>query len=355
MLDQLDDPIPYTLPDDTLARARSRGTQLRRRRRAARLLAAVPILVVLVLGAGAAWVDHRTNQVDRVEIAAGVLSPVVAGEPYNVLVVGLDAPPLDGQPSVDGQRSDTQLVVRVDPTAGTLSVLALPRDLVLAGATERLNAKIGEGGPDALISAIHGSLGIPIAHYVAIDFHGFVRLVDAAGGVSVQAPAAIRDDLTGLQLTGGCQHLDGASTLALVRSRHLQYVSRGTWVTDPLGDLGRLAREQVVIPLVLSQLQHRASDPTTFEQLLTVFADNTTVDAGFSRSALVELAHWGQGIDPGQLIVQTLPVIPFTTPNGGAVLRPAENAPAVVDGFQQGHPVPTTADPAGSNLISVCT
>jgi len=355
MLDQLDDPIPYTLPDDMLAGARSRGTHLRRRRRAGRLLVAVPILVVLVLGAGAAWVDHRTNQVDRVEIAAGVLSPVVAGEPYNVLVVGVDAPPLDGQPPVDGQRSDTQMVVRVDPTAGTVSVLALPRDLVLPGDTERLNTKIGEGGPDALISAIHRGLGIPIAHYVAIDFHGFVRLVDAAGGVSVQSPVAIRDDLTGLQLTEGCQHLDGASTLALVRSRHLEYLSQGRWNADQSGDLGRMRTEQVVVPLVLSQLQHRGSDPTTFEQLLTVFADNTTVDTGFSRGALAELAHWGQGIDPGQIDVQTLPVIPFTAPNGAAVLRPAENAPTVVDGFQQGHPVPTAADSPGSNLISACT
>ncbi len=349
MLDLLDDPVPFVPSEELVARARARGTHLRRRRRATRMLAAVPVLVLLVVAVGAAWVDHRVSQVDRVDIAAGVLTPVVAGQPYNVLVVGTDS-----QPGVDGVRSDTQFIVRVDRANGTLRVLSLPRDLVLTGDSERLNTKIGAGGPDALISAIHDRLGIGISHYVAVDFQGFVRLLDAAGGISVQADTDVRDDGSGLILTEGCQHLDGKAALALVRARHLQYRLGEGWDSDRTGDLGRIRTQQLVLDLMLHQLQARANDPATLEDLLTVFADNTTVDAGFGRADLLDLAHWGAGLGAGSMSMATLPAVPEVMADGSAVLRPDDTARSVVSGFAQGQLPPADGYPPGPSQVSAC-
>jgi LCP family protein required for cell wall assembly len=352
MLDQLDDPVPFALDEHLLDAIHSRGARLRRHRRAHRALALVPIVLAVALLAGAAWVDHRTDQVDRVDVAAGLLTPVVGDEPFNVLVVGTDA-----QPAVEGQRTDTQMIVRIDRGHRTVSVLSLPRDLVLPGDTERLNAKLGEGGPDALIAAIRDGLGLSISHYVAVDFNGFARLVDAAGGISVQTRVEYRDDQTGTHLYPGCQHLDGEATLGLVRSRHLEQRSaeNAPWVIDAAGDLGRVRTQQVVIAQLLRQLQERAADPATLDQLLTVFADNTTVDAGFSRRDLLDLTQWSRGFHSGSIAMETLPVDPGQLPDGARVLQPSQTATAVIDSFEQGTaPVDPSAGPPDLFGFSTC-
>ena len=114
MLDQLDDPVPFTVSPDLVAAAKSRGTHLRRRHRVAVTGAMVPVILVLALVAGAVYVDHRLDQVDRVDVAAGVLAPVVAGQPFNVLVVGTDE---------NGGHSDAILLVHVTGR-GTASMLS---------------------------------------------------------------------------------------------------------------------------------------------------------------------------------------------------------------------------------------
>ncbi|MGZ4709604.1 MAG: hypothetical protein ACXWBN_12760, partial [Acidimicrobiales bacterium] len=106
MLDHLDDPIPFTPSPELVAAATSRGRRLRRRHRLGVTGAMIPVVLVLALVAGAAYVDHRLDQVQRVDVAAGVLTPVASGAPLNVLVVGTDGPRLAG--TDDGtRRSDT--------------------------------------------------------------------------------------------------------------------------------------------------------------------------------------------------------------------------------------------------------
>ncbi|MGZ4692570.1 MAG: LCP family protein [Acidimicrobiales bacterium] len=352
MLDHLDDPIPFTPSPELVAAATSRGRRLRRRHRLGVTGAMIPVVLVLALVAGAAYVDHRLDQVQRVDVAAGVLTPVASGAPLNVLVVGTDGPRLDG--TDDGtRRSDTIMVVHVDRSAHELTVLSLPRDLVFddaTGAADRLNAVLPRGGPTALIATIHDHLGIDIAHYVEIDFQGFEKLIDAVGGITVQANAPVRDLTSGLSLDVGCQHLDGAQALSLSRSRHVEFDSGDPlpkrWVPDGSGDLGRIERQQVVLGLVVHRLHAMTTDLGTLDALVSVFADNTTVDATFDRGTILALATWGRALDPDALAFETLPTRTDTLLDGAEVLRPTPEAAAVVDAFGRSE-VPNIGLPAG--------
>jgi len=361
LFESLDDPMPYTPTSGLTDRARTRGRQLRRRRRLGLGAASVPVVLVLALVASAIYIDRRTVGVTRVDIAAGELAPTTPGQPYNILLVGTDTPDVAGYPATPGGvHSDTILVVHVDEAGGRLSVLSLPRDLVFPGATsgaDRLSEVLPRSGPSGLIAAIHDHLGIEISHYIAVDFRGFTKLVDAAGGLSVQASTPMRDLLTGMSLDGSCQHLDGSQALGLARSRHLEYQQNGRWTMDPTGDLGRISRERLVLRLLMSEVTQMPDDLGTLNQLLDVFADNTTIDTGFSRATLFDLARWGRSIHPDALDSVTLPTEASVLPDGSEVLMAPLDAPAAIQAFEHGQPTTPAGyvetDP-GMTSIAAC-
>jgi len=343
LLESLDDPMPYDPPIDLTETSRARGRQLRRRRHLGIAGGAIPIVLVVALVAGAVYVDRRTAGVARVDVAAGVLSPAAAGAPYNILVVGLDGPRLDA-PEVAGERTDTMVVVHIDPGAGRLTLLSLPRDLVFAGATsgeDRLNNALPRNGASGLIATIHDHLGIDIAHFVEVDFQGFMRLINAAGGISIRASTPLRDANTGMTLDTSCQKLDGNRTLGLVRARHIEYQTNGRWTSDPMSDLGRMDRQRVVLSLLVTQLTQLPNDLVTVNRLLDVFVENTAIDSGLGRQALLDLARWGRTLHPGAVQSETLPVAIETLPDGANVLTPNADTPAAVASFTRGELTPT--------------
>ena len=131
------------------------------------------------------------------------------------------------------------------PTPSGSSCLSIPRDLWLpiagTGSEDRINTAYSNGR-QTLIDTIQESLGIPINHYIEVDFSGFQRLVEAIGGVPMWFDTAMRDQHTGLVINGeGCVTLDGQQALALARSRSLEYVEDGdgtptppaTWAASP--------------------------------------------------------------------------------------------------------------------------
>lgn len=342
LLASLDDPLPYDPPADLTETSRARGRRLRRRRCLGITVGAIPIVLVLALVAGAVYVDRRTTGVARVDVAAGVLSPVAAGAPYNILVVGFDSPLLGAPGGV--APSDTMVVVHVDPGAGRLSMLSLPRDLVFAGATsgeDRLDNVLPRSGASGLIATIHDHLGIDITHFVEVGFQGFMRLINAAGGISIQASAPLRDTNTGMTLDPSCEKLDGIRTLGLVRARHVEYETNGRWTSDPTGDLGRMDRQRVVLSLLVTQLTQLPNDLVTVNRLLDVFVENTAIDSGLGRQALLDLARWGRTLQPGAIQSETLPVATETLSDGANVLTPTADTPAAVASFTRGELMPT--------------
>jgi len=337
-LEDLDDPVPFVVGDDLVTAARARGTRLRRRRRVRQAL--VPVLVLVALVSGAAWLAHRVDEVHRVDVAAGVLAPVEGGRPFDVLVVGTDGP--RGQAGV---RTDAIMVVHVDQAADRVRILSLPRDLVFGSDDPRLDAIWGTDGPQALIQEVRDQLGIPIAHYVELDPQGLSALVDQVGGVRVATTSAVRDQPTGLALTAGCHTLDGHDALALARARHLQVQdAAGGWTELPGSDLQREADQQALVALMGRQVAALPLDTSSLTTLLGVFADHTTVDAGFSLHELADLATWAHGLSPNDVSSQTLPVTPYVR-QGAEVLRPGGGAPTAVTDFLGRAPSTTGADP----------
>ncbi len=329
----------------------AQGTR-RRRSWGQRLLLLVGVTASLGCLAAAAvvgWARYRFEQIPR--YGDITLASAASGEPENFLLVGsdsreqLDDEAADAAAFFDGsepggQRSDTVLIARVEPEAERVQLLSIPRDLWLpiagTGSEDRINTAYSDGR-QTLIDTIQQSLGIPINHYVEVDFSGFQRLVEAIGGVPMWFDTAMRDQQTGLHINGrGCVTLDGRQALALARSRSLEYVDEGTWNTDPTGDLGRITRQQ---ELIMQALQRAvALDLTSasrFNEMIDIGVDSVGIDEGLSFDTLAGLALRFRDVDEDTIVNRTLPVEDYMTDGGAAVLRIVEpDADAVLARFQ---------------------
>jgi len=155
---------------------------------------------------------------------------------------------------------------------------------------------------------VSATLGVDINHYVEVDFDGFVRLIDLAGGVTIPFDAALRDESTGFAVEPGCQTLDGDAALAYVRSRRLQQFDpvAGEWVQDATSDLGRVARQQDVIDRVFRQVLAVDYGATDQVRLLTDVIDDITVDDGLDLDGLRSIFATAAAIGPDRFVTSDL-------------------------------------------------
>ena len=271
-------------------------------------------IVVLALGgtAVAAWLVLSLGKIDRYDEVA--TDSAGSQEPRNYLVVGSDsrAKAKDGEyGNVTGQRSDTIMIVRLDPKSNHADMLSIPRDLIVPIAGTGKKARINTAyslGREVLVDTLRDNFDIEINHYVEVDFQGFKKLVDAIGGVSIWVDDAIRDKASGLYVTEhGCVTLDGKQALAFARSRHLQYMTPDGWSRqDPYADLGRIQRQQVFVRRALTKALHEAkSDPFTFKDLVNIGVNAVGVDPNTDPLAL---AREFKDFDPDDLTTYSLPV-----------------------------------------------
>jgi len=311
---------------------------------AQRLLLAVGCLTVLVSAIGAAGVayfGYQYSQIDRVEDLE--LDEVAAGEPKNYLIVGTDSregldPDLPGF-SDDGQSgcdcTDTIIVLRVDPDETSAAMLSFPRDLRVeiagTGTVARINSA-HQHGEQVLIDTIEQGFGIPIHHYVEVDFVGFERLVNAVGGIPLWFDAPVRDDHTGLNVpTPGCAVLDGDQARKFVRSRYLEYQDEnGRWRTDPTADLGRITRQQAFIRRSVSKAVSKGlTNPVTLNSLVTAGVQNVRLDDRLDAGDLLALGRRFASFDAESLVGYSVPTQPYTTSRGygGEVMIEREAEP----------------------------
>lgn len=238
----------------------------------------------------------------------------------NYLMIGVDsrADIPDDQTAafgkVSGSRSDTIMLLRLDPSSKQAWVLSFPRDLYvrIAGTNQfnRLNAAYAKSA-GVLTSTIRENFNVPVDHFAVIDFVGFQKVVDAVGGVNICFPKASRDIKTGLNQPAGCNLLDPKQATAYVRSRRFQEGENGVWREDPRGDLGRIQRQQAFIRATLSQaVKEGMSDPVVFNALLTSLKDAITLDQAFGFGDIAKLAADLRSFDPNTLETFTVPVTP---------------------------------------------
>lgn len=309
-----------------------------------RLVVLTGLAVSTVLVAGALTIGYQRWKLEQIGTYDNLsLVDPASGEAENFLIVGSDSRESIDEDSADagaflgggdpgGQRSDTLIIARVDPTSERIDLLSLPRDLWVpiagTGARERINTAYSEGRQQ-LIDTIEQDFAFPIHHYVEVDFLGFKRLVQSIDGIPMYFDTAMRDLRSGLWISGqGCVKLDGDQALALARSRELQYLDDDDgWISDPTGDLGRITRQQVlVLKAVERSVDLDLTDPGKFNRILDVGVDSVTIDAGLSFDDMAGLAKRFRSINDETLVTHTLPVVPYTTAGGAEVLDVSDTA-----------------------------
>jgi LCP family protein required for cell wall assembly len=214
------------------------------------------------------------------------------GERVTVLVMGLD---LRDYEEGGAARTDTMLLMSVDPNSRTASILSIPRDLwvnIPGYDYGKINTAyyIGEiydlpgGGPAMAIQTVEQLLGVPINYYARIDFNAFVAFIDQIGGIEVEVPDQISVDPIGphntVTLDAGLQRLDGATALAYARNRD----TAG-------GDFDRAQRQQQVILAIRNRILNLKMLPMLIENAPALYQQlSSGVHTNMSLDELVRLA-----------------------------------------------------------------
>jgi LCP family protein required for cell wall assembly len=231
------------------------------------------------VGSIATALSHHNVYKDKLD---RYLSTVQGGAPENILILGSDKRAnIQGDPG----RSDTTILLRLDPDRNAIAVMSIPRDLkveIPGVGTEKFNAAYTYGGPKLTLRVVKELTGLPINHVVNVDFLGFVRAVDAIDCVYVDVDRryyhsnvglAPIDQYSEIDVKPGYQLLCGKRALEYVRYRH----------TDT--DLVRSARQQDFISAArqrvpVSKLAFGKND------LLDIFTKYTTSDISDAETML---------------------------------------------------------------------
>ena len=311
-------------------------------------------MLLAAVGVGGLYVyaTYRFDQIKKIH-AKHLVAEAPPGKPFNLLLVGSDSRAFvsnatqvnafGDEANAGGQRSDVTMVARFDPAARTVTVLSIPRDLWVdipgdvsgISGMNRINAAFNSG-PDLLVQTIEQVLGIPINHYMSVDFPGFSGMVNALGGITMDFPTEVKDQYTGLDVTTtGCQVVNGTTALQLVRSRHLYYKdSNGYWEYDGLSDFSRIQRQDAFFRAVLAKVNASITNPLAINSFIGASVGNLTIDDTLSQSDLFHIAEDFRGLPSSHLVTETLPTIGYTTDGGASVLKLAEPyAQNMIDSF----------------------
>jgi polyisoprenyl-teichoic acid--peptidoglycan teichoic acid transferase len=304
------------------------------------LIAANILTVLAILGAGSAYgyVEWRLGQIKRIPVvglhAQGQSSQsrptgsaASTAAPFSMLVIGSDTRAINGGSQfggttvVQGQRSDSIILVRVNPKTRSLALLSIPRDTLVpipGYGTTRINTAFNSGNPSLLVTVLDQDFGIQINHVAVFNFDTFEAVADAVGGVEQYFPTPAQDLYSNLHIpAAGCYNLTGAQALAFVRSREYQYYLDGQWNYQlyPESDLARIQRQQAFVKAVARKAKQVApTNPITLNNLIAGVTKNLTVDSSFSNSLLLSLAK-----DFRSANLSTIPAYTYPTQNSVAV------------------------------------
>jgi LCP family protein required for cell wall assembly len=301
------------------------------RRKVAYVFGALFLVLVLIAGAAAGYAWYLNDQIHRISLHNLSDSPTKGADAgtENILMIGSTSRcaltvqnPQFGLCSqgVTGVNSDVVMILHLNPANNSLSILSIPRDLFVPNArsegANKIDAALYEG-PDQLIAAIEEDFGIPIQHFVELNFDSFMNVVNALGGIHMYFPEPIFDSYSGLNIqTTGCIGLNGTSALEVVRARHLQYKPPGVTTTDPYywpteaqSDLARIRRDHEFLRVLASAVKAKGiGNPLTDQALVSGVVGDLTVDSGFSLSDMVSLVLTYHGVNVNSAPQLTLPV-----------------------------------------------
>ncbi len=276
-------------------------------------------------------------------------------ERVNILLLGIDK-----RPDENYARTDTMILVTVDPATGKAGMLSIPRDLwvTVPGYREnRINTAhyLGDrngypgGGPALAMKTVQYNLGVPVHFYVRVDFDGFRRIVDTLGGINVDVPRTINDPkypdenygYDPFYIAAGDQHLDGNMALKYARTR----ATGGA-------DFDRARRQQQVL-FAIRQKALAIDAVPKIPELWATMAD--TVQTDLQLVDILELAKLSDdvsGDDIQSAVIDYSMTVDYRTNTGAQVLLPVrEKIRPVMDGIftspePEGPPPTPTPDPS---------
>ena len=317
------------------------GTVVRRRRV---LLIVALVLLTASCGAGVFVYRQLNGNIREVPLYSGTTGdagrevPDVFGRlPINVLLIGSDSRAKavncrlgGGCDRFTGQNADVEMVVHVSADRTNITVMSVPRDTVaeLPGCTHpTTGAKIGPRraqinasllyGPGCTVAAVHQVTGIPIDHFMMVDFAGVIAMSDSVGGVSVCVTDNVFDSYSHLKLTAGTHVLKGLAALEFVRSRH---------AFGDGSDLGRTYAQHVFLSAVIRSLKRKGVllNPAAVYKLAQAATKALTVDPELgSIPKLLGLAADVNKVEADRITFTTMQTSPDPADVNRVVVAPA--------------------------------
>ena len=222
-----------------------RGSRSRKR---SVVLGGLAVLLFLILCAGAAALAHLNNKIslggEVTELKSALAEEqATQNDGFYVLLVGSDAREGD-----TFSRGDVLMLCRIDPVKRVVTLVSIPRDTMVnipgAVGIQKINAAYAFGGASSQVYTVSKFAGVPISHYVEVDFEGTENLVDLLGGVWVDVPEAVSNsNVPGGRLEAGRQLLDGKTALSYARER---YSASG-------GDFSRARAQRLIVQAIIRQ------------------------------------------------------------------------------------------------------
>lgn len=359
------------------------GQEPPRRRRPALVLgrvaaALVAVCALAITGAAWQWQSAKNKLLNTIAAldpnSSDIRDPNGQIGDENFLIVGVDSRiganaemGAGGTTDAQGARSDTIMLVNIPASRKRVVAVSFPRDLAITPMNcqawdpetgkygpvydketgewsdneretgTKLNSAYALGGPKCLVKVIQKISGLAINRFMAVDFAGFARMVDALGGVEVCSTTPLDDAELGPVLTAaGRQKVDGHTALNYVRARSI--ASEGN------GDYGRIKRQQLFLSSLLRSMisSETLFDPERLDEVVNTFIDDSYVDNVQTRD-LVRLGQSLQGINAGRITFVTVPTTGIADADGNEVPR-TQDVRALFDAIIDDEPLPGEND-----------
>ncbi|MFD7509570.1 LCP family protein, partial [Streptomyces sp. NPDC059853] len=322
-------PAPAAEPDAAPA--------ARPRRRWARVLrwtaGSLAVALLGTAGAGYLYIRHLNSNLTKEELNLGSKPPLPRATPdaqgrtpLNILLLGSDSRGSEANAELGGARdnadrpglADTQMLIHVSADREHISALSIPRDTrvtipectdpkdgTVYPETERtINTSIQHGGPGCTVATWEELTGIPIDHFMLVEFAGAVSLADAVGGVPVCVTDNVYDKDSKLRLEAGVTEVKGEQALQWLRTRH---------GFEDGSDIGRTKAQQMYFTAMAARLQEgtKLTDPVQLMDLAEAATDALTVSPGLgSVNRLYDLGEDIREVPSEAMTMVTMPWLP---------------------------------------------
>lgn len=298
----------------------ARFTAFLGRHKALTVLFSLVLVLFLAVGGWTFYLNQQLGDVARFEVETTLPEepPRVPGDALNILLIGADGAYgtdqsdngvslkqelADGQWTPGVYRSDTLMVLHLDPDRKHGQIISIPRDSwvdIPGHGKNKINAAFSLGGPSLARDTVEQLTGLYIDNVAVIDFAGFIRMSEIIGGVDLYVPETVVDTVRDVTWTKGWHHLEGENALLYVRQRY----------GLPNGDFDRIQRQQLFLREMFRKTKTTGvlANPAHVTDLAEDLAQVVAVDDGMTNGRLRSLIFAALKLDPDNLDLLTAPV-----------------------------------------------